>query len=150
MVAKSFQSLRQIGEPYTKNGRQYVKVEKKSGGEREVRWYTEAEYAKMYPDEKINITPQMPKLYDFFAPLGYIYVVKDWSNPKVVEYLENHRLPFRQHGYLGWFLAGYEKIPEDIPSEIELLKVDWELGKDRSKYLKYKEKQGLMSFYENW
>ena len=56
MVAKSFQSLRQIGEPYTKNGRQYVKVEKKSGGEREVRWYTEAEYAKMYPDEKINIT----------------------------------------------------------------------------------------------
>ena len=51
-VAKSFQSMKQITEPYLVSGRMYVKVQNpKTGAERQVRWYTDAEYAKMYPDE---------------------------------------------------------------------------------------------------
>lgn len=147
MVAKSFQSLRQIGEPYTKNGRQYVKIEKKSGGEREVRWYTEAEYIKLYPNEKVEV---MPKVHSFFVPSGYIYVVKDWSAPQVLKYIIEHRPVFRQHGYFGWFVASYEQVPTDLPPGLDLVKVDWELGKEREKYLEFKRANDLMSFYENW
>ena len=49
MVAKSYQSLKQIGEPYYKNGKQYVVVlNENTGNKREVRWYTESEYVKLY------------------------------------------------------------------------------------------------------
>ena len=52
MVAKSFQSLEQTCEPFTANGKQYVKVRCKNGNERTVRYYTETEYYKLYPEEK--------------------------------------------------------------------------------------------------
>ena len=49
MVAKSFQSYAIVSEVYTVNGRQYVKVQNpKTGSTRQVRWYTEDEYNKMY------------------------------------------------------------------------------------------------------
>ena len=50
MVAKSFQKY-EHGEPYLKNGRMYVKL---STG-REVRWYNDAEYERMYPGEKVEV-----------------------------------------------------------------------------------------------
>ena len=53
MVAKSYQGLEILCEPYElAKGRLYVKVRTKSGANKEVRWYTEAEYAKMYPEAK--------------------------------------------------------------------------------------------------
>ena len=52
MVAKSFQSMKQLGEPFCEKGKMYVKVQnEKSGTVRKVRWYTEAEYAKMYGEK---------------------------------------------------------------------------------------------------
>jgi hypothetical protein len=50
-VAKSFQKYTLIGEPYKKNGRQYIVIRYADGHDREVRWYTDAEYAKLYPAE---------------------------------------------------------------------------------------------------
>lgn len=38
MVAKSYQSLPQVGTPYEKNGKEYIKV-LYNGREKEVRWY---------------------------------------------------------------------------------------------------------------
>lgn len=54
-VAKSYQALTQIGEPYELNGKMYVKVQAKSGA-KQVRWYTDREYAKMYPEDKSVLT----------------------------------------------------------------------------------------------
>ena len=49
MVAKSFQNMKQLGEPFNEKGKMYVNVKnEKSGTVRKVRWYTESEYAKMY------------------------------------------------------------------------------------------------------
>ena len=53
MVAKSYQKLQQIGEPYLQNGKMYVKVQK-GDKVQQVRWYNETEYAKMYPGEKVG------------------------------------------------------------------------------------------------
>ena len=43
MVAKSYQGMELVTEPYDVNGRMYVKVKnEKTGTVRQVRWYTEA------------------------------------------------------------------------------------------------------------
>ena len=56
MVAKSFQGMTLLCEPYESNKKMYVKIRnEKTGTERVVRWYTESEYIKMYPEEKDKI-----------------------------------------------------------------------------------------------
>ena len=58
MVAKSYQTMTQVGEPYESAGKMYVQVKnEKTGNIRQVRWYTEAEYAKMY-GEKVEKSPK--------------------------------------------------------------------------------------------
>ena len=52
MVAKSYQSLEQLSDIYTVNGKKYVKVRLKSGAEKQVRFYSDIEYAKLYPEDK--------------------------------------------------------------------------------------------------
>ena len=51
MVAKSYQNLEVVGDVFTTKGRQYVQVRTKTGALKNVRWYSEKEYARMYPDE---------------------------------------------------------------------------------------------------
>ena len=50
MVAKTFQNLSQVGEPFESGGKMYVNVQSKNGNLRRVRWYEVDEYMKMYPD----------------------------------------------------------------------------------------------------
>ena len=49
-VAKSYQSLEIVGDIFISSGRQYVNVKMKSGALKTVRWYSDAEYRKMYPE----------------------------------------------------------------------------------------------------
>ena len=52
MVAKSYQDLETVGDVFISSGKQYVNVKLKSGKIKSVRYYTEAEYYKMYPEAK--------------------------------------------------------------------------------------------------
>ena len=52
MVAKTYQSLEIQGEPFEENKRLYVNVVTKSGLKK-VRWYTDVEYRRMYPNEPV-------------------------------------------------------------------------------------------------
>ena len=53
-VAKSYKSYTICGEPYEKNGKMYIVIaHPNTGNRREARWYTDAEYAKMY-GEKVD------------------------------------------------------------------------------------------------
>lgn len=54
LVAKSYQSLEQLSEVFAEAGKKYVMVRLKSGKEKKVRWYTEKEYSRLYPDHKIS------------------------------------------------------------------------------------------------
>ena len=55
-VAKSFQSFEMLTEPYTVSGKQYIKVRNpKTGTERQVRWYSDSEFAKLYPEAKVAV-----------------------------------------------------------------------------------------------
>ena len=49
-VAKSYQELEIVGDVFVSSGRQYVNVKLKSGKTKTVRWYTDSEYRKMYPE----------------------------------------------------------------------------------------------------
>ena len=48
MVAKSYQNMEIVSDVYMVSGRKYVKVRDNKGAEKQVRWYSDAEYAKMY------------------------------------------------------------------------------------------------------
>lgn len=120
-VAKSYEGLEKIGEPYLKSGRSYIKVLTKTGQEKEVRVYTEKEYTKMYPEAKVsaNSKPYGPQMNclgwrdaDDFITIFCGNVVKNGT------FFENYK-PARYHKIWGWYLVGgilpnYEILPERV------------------------------------
>ena len=128
-VAKSFQSLAIFGEPYIKNGRQYVVVVKPNGGHREVRWYTEAEYAKMYPTEankdvdavlgkKIRTTKDVLGFTN-----GYITIFKGDTYSLLEWFQEEPKC--RYHKIFGWYVVSEDELPT-LPAGIEPIQLYWE------------------------
>ena len=152
-VAKSYEGLEKIGEPYLKSGRSYIKVLTKTGQEKEVRVYTEKEYTKMYPEAKVQVNskpygPQMNCLGwrdpDDFITIFCGNVVKNGT------FFENYK-PARYHKIWGWYLVGgilpnYEILPErvypaflpwyEVGNEDGYLKSDEEVAKAVKKLVK--------------
>lgn len=126
-VAKSFQKYTLIGEPYKKNGRQYIVIRYADGHDREVRWYTDAEYAKLYPAENPSTASQTKILRPLKDVLGFskgyitifkgdTYALLDWfrEEPKC-----------RYHKIFGWYVISEEELPE-IPAGISPIQLKWE------------------------
>lgn len=124
MVAKSFQEMEIVCEPYTLNGRMYVKVKNpKTGTTRQVRWYTDSEYAKLYPEAKADITTFKDQKQALGFEKGYITIFKgdtythiDWFRASICRYTR----------WWGWYVVSTEEIPEDLPSGVEPVRLDWE------------------------
>ena len=124
MVAKSYQKLTFVDEPYAeKNGKMYQKVLNENTGKiYKVRWYTEDEYYKMYPEDKpANPFGEQRKLLGFDE--GYITIFKgytdehdDWFNRSIALYCV----------HWGWYIVSTDEIPTDIPSCIQPVKLFWE------------------------
>ena len=105
MIAKSFQKYAITSEPYLKNGRLYVTI---STG-REVRWYSEAEYNKMYPSSSPTPTPSLV--------LGFHngYVRRPVSSDLSPEILSSYG--FRYAVPIGWYYPS--NLPEPaIPTTL--------------------------------
>lgn len=127
-VAPSFQDFEKLCEPFLKNGRQYIKVRNpKTQNTREVRWYTDAEYAKAYP----------PKITDnrFFNGLkeargydkGPIIVIRnnkpsdeDWLGESCARYAVG----------VGWYITSTQSVPPDAPAHFKYLLLSWEESRD--------------------
>mgnify|MGYP007130714223 CR=1 FL=1 len=92
MVAKSYQELEIVGDVFVSSGRQYVNVKLKSGKLKTVRWYSDFEYAKMYPTaekvSEIKHTKTQKEVLGFTE--GYITIFKGETYP--------HKEWFREHG----------------------------------------------------
>ena len=125
-VAKSYIGLPQTCEPYmADNNRWYVRVILKSGKEKEVRWYTDIEFEKMYPETSVITEPSK----DVDAAKnrlgfqeGYITIFRgdqetnnDWFK------LSNARWA----RYWGWYVVSTEEVPEQLPFGIEPVKLYW-------------------------
>lgn len=122
-VAKSFANLTQITEPYYIDGKQYVKVQNSHGFIRQVRWYTDYEYAKMYNKEEISKDKKLNKKDALGFMNGYItifkgntYALKDW--------LKNQGAKYKP--LWGWYFPSDVKLPERFPEGIEPKKLLWD------------------------
>lgn len=75
-VAKSYEQMTIQGEPFNENGKMYVNV-LASKGIKKVRWYSETEYKRMYPDAIIKTTSDFNARYAFgFREEGFITIYK--------------------------------------------------------------------------
>lgn len=119
MVAKSYQKYKIIGEFYERNGRKYVMVQKPNGEQKEVRFYTEKEYAKLYPQDKTVVTNKIFKpLKDVLGfDKGYITLLKnagendEWCLASIA----------RWHNDWGWYVVSTDRLPQDCPFETKRL-----------------------------
>lgn len=125
-VAKSFQALEIVTEPYLVNGRLYVKVKNATTGAlRQVRWYSEVEYAKMYPNEKKK--PAEDPYYKSQKDLlgfkeGFITIFKGNTY--------DHKEWFKEHGATyrklwGWGIASTDEVPAELPEGVEAIRLEW-------------------------
>lgn len=112
MVAKTFQNLEQIDEPFKDNGKMYVNVRAKNGNVRRVRWYDVDEYIKMYPDTpRAEIDPYYkPLKHVLFGNSEFVWIFKPVTHD-LLELLEQCKYT-RFHTYWGWYAR------TDIPSEV--------------------------------
>ncbi len=127
-VAKSYAGLEILCEPYTLDkGRQYVKVRTKSGASKQVRWYSDKEYAKMYPAEASSTEPTTEIIRPLKEVLGfkegYITIFKG----DTYNYLEwFRRSTARFARYWGWYFVSDEPMPAEYPYELEPVRLKWE------------------------
>lgn len=125
MVAKSYQKMKILTDPYAKsNGRLYVKVLGSNGSEREVRWYNEKEYSKMYPDEVAEDSPRFNQKNILGFQEGYITIFKG-DTEKYEPWFNRSIARFCRHW--GWYIVSTDTIPFDLPAELEPIQLNWEM-----------------------
>ena len=137
MVAKSYQNLEQVGEPFLSNGRYYVQIKTLKGVLRTVRWYSSKEYTKMYPneptpkEEEINRIKSQKEVLGFSK--GFITIFKGNTYEDKEYFKMNHA---RYSCLWGWYFISTDEIPEDLPVDVEPIRLDWELVGNEDETLK--------------
>lgn len=144
MVAKSYQSCEQLGEPFQKNKKMYVEIMLKSGKPKEVRWYTPSEYEKMYPEDKKSAAAARKPQKDVlgFGEKGYIYLYEGDTM-----YLEHNTIA-RNCVWWGWY---YPDLIPDLPQNIKVYTLSWDAvgtpagAVDKEKVKHYKKERKLLN-----
>lgn len=126
-VAKSYQTLEIVGDVFVSSGRQYVNVKTKSGTLKTVRWYSDSEYRKMYPEAAVDRSADpyyKPQKEVLGFTKGYITIFKgdtyaeiDWFRASIARYAR----------WWGWYIISTEEVPTDLPEGIEPIQLPWEL-----------------------
>lgn len=133
MVAKSYQNLEIIDEPHYKtrsnsyHSAPYVTVRTKTGATKEVRWYSDKEYAKMYPEE-VKTAPVKTQKEILGFDNGYITIFKG----NTYEDRDYFKLNSARYTKLwGWYFISTESLPDDLPDDVEPVRLMWEdVGND--------------------
>ena len=119
-VAKSYMGLPQIGEPYEINKRLYIKIKTKSGATKQVRWYTEAEFAKLYPESISTSLWSQRQALGFDE--GYITIFKGntepWGN-----WLSDRGARYTR--WWGWYFPSTIPLPDVFPEGITPFELSW-------------------------
>ena len=128
MVAKSYQGMELVTEPYDVNGRMYVKVKnEKTGTVRQVRWYTEAEYKKMYPNEPIDHSndkfyKSQKEVLGFKAGFITIFTGNTYEHK---EWFKEIGCTYRK--FWGWGLPGDIEVPSILPEGVTPVRLEWDM-----------------------
>lgn len=132
-VAPSFTNYEIISEPFTKNGKQYVKARNSNTGkERDIRAYTEAEYTKQYPNSKQEkedgkAAPFLMMKHARGFDKGPILVIRrnrpedePWLRASVARYAVG----------IGWYIASEDTFPDNAPEHLKYLLLSFDEFKD--------------------
>ena len=121
-VAKSYAKCDILGEPFIKNDRKYVTIETPFGEIKNVRWYSNAEYARMYP----NATKDKLSYREIlgFGEAGYITVYLGETYPHLSWFKEHQAC--RYNKIFGWFTPSNEEVADEIPYGVETAEVRWD------------------------
>lgn len=130
-VAKTYQNFKIETEPYLMNGRQYVKVRASTGALKEVRWYSDAEYAKLYPKEKEssfslienrNSPFWKPQKHTLGFEKGYITIYSGIDDP-YNDYMRSIGCNYRR--WWGWCLHSDKELAGPLPSGVIAHRLNW-------------------------
>ena len=132
-VAKTYEKMTLIGDPFKENGRMYIYV-LAAKGQKKVRWYSDAEYHRMYPDAIVH-----NDIMDFdarsafgFGAEGYITLYK---GKNVEEWANEDRTNIRYNLTFGYFTPGRLDTPHLIAG-IEPVRLTWDEVKDHDNRMK--------------
>lgn len=124
MTAPSFSSYARIGEPFTENGRAYIRVEHPTTHNiRKVRWYTPTEYERLYPAPIEPFTDLLRKHARGFD-YGFITLITNVTTTEDVEWCSLS--PARYAVDTGWYLPSTIPTPTNIPSHLILQRLSWD------------------------
>jgi len=119
-VAKTYEHMSIQGEPFQENGRMYVNVLAPKGLKK-VRWYSDAEYKRMYPG--IAIATQFNARQAFgFGDKGYILLYK---GKNVKEWAENDRTNIWFNLIFGYYTPSKLEPPK-VLNGVEAIKLNWD------------------------
>lgn len=130
LVAKSYESLEQLGEQFTENSKTYILVRTKSGSEKKVRTYSESEYRKLYPNSSLSSstgsTPSRPEVRSIlgFGEKGYITIYRGVDSNN--EHFFSKAPTCRYHVQFGWYTVSSEEVPEGLPTGVMPLALCWD------------------------
>jgi hypothetical protein len=123
-VAKSYEKMDICGDPFKEKGRYYVIVrDPAKGTKKRVRWYSDAEYQKMY-----NTEPKAVKEINRKNPLGFSKGYVTIFKGPIAENEEWFKLSkARKCNMWGWYYASDDELViEDLPTGIEPVELKWE------------------------
>ena len=129
-VAKSFANFNFVSEPYEKNNKQYIDVvNPKTNTRRSVRWYTQSEYNKMYPEDAVIDNKPSSQKEALGFQKGYVTIFKGDTYSQLDWFHEKKEC--RYCTFWGWYVVSTEEVPADVPSEITPVQLTWEqVGQD--------------------
>lgn len=129
-VAPSFAEYRRItDQPFYKNGKAYITVEHpNTKNKRDVRWYTDAEYAKAYGKKLVDADKGFDGLKHARGfDNGPILIIRrnrpedeTWLRESVARYAVG----------IGWYIVSTDTFPNDAPAHLKYLLLSWEEFRD--------------------
>ena len=120
MVAKTYQTYPLLGEPFAANGRMYVNVQTPKGQSKTVRWYTDAEYAKLYGGP----TGSSHTDYNAKRALGFEHgpiTIFKGDTEAYQEWFELSEARYNTHW--GWYYPNH--ITAQCPTGLEKVSLPW-------------------------
>ena len=122
-VAKTYEKMELIGEPFRENGKMYIYVSAPKG-QKKVRWYSDAEYKRMYPGAEVirDIMDFNAKHAFGFEETGYITLYKGTN---VEEWANDDRSNIRYNCTFGFYTPGRLSLPA-LTEGIEPVRLMWE------------------------
>ena len=128
--AKSYLNNKRLSDPYSRGGKQYIKIELKSGHEKEVRFYTDQEFEKLYPGVEFEKT-KLNEKHIFGFDNGCITIFAgDLQEEKANAWLCRNAACWR-NGIFGWFMPSTYALPAEMPNSIFTISLSWEeVGKE--------------------